>query len=131
MFKFFLLQASPPSVCIMSKSSIERISTVRRAESYRIPGQRHPTVSAATFALRRTGRGRVMDILRTDSELRDRVLAKFAEEVASLDATSLIRQRALERGRRLLTGNLDELERVAKDMADASSHRAFCRCAAR
>ena len=73
----------------------------------------------------------MMDILRTDSELRDRVLAKFAEEVASLDATSLIRQRALERGRRLLTGNLDELERMAKDMADASSHRAFCRCAAR
>lgn len=96
--------------------------------AYLASATKRATVSATTFALRRTGRGRVMD---TDSELRDRVLAKFAAEVASLDATSLIRQRALERGRRLLRGNLDELERVAKDMADASSHRAFCRCAVR
>jgi len=106
-------------------SSRIRISSIHRANAYRIPGQRHATKAAASFLLRQSSLGCVIDILPSDPTLRQRVVDRLAVEVASVPAAR-VRTKALERGRRLLTHDFAELKAVIESMADASDHQAFC-----
>ena len=103
-----------------------RISSIHRANAYRIPGQRHATKAAASFLLRQSSLGCVIDMLPSDPTLRQHVVDRLAVEVASVAAAPRVRTKALERGRRLLTHDLAELKAVIESMADASDHQAFC-----
>ena len=80
-------------------SSSARIHTIYRAHSYRIPGQRHPTIVAASFLLKETPGGAVIDLMSSHPTLCGRILSRFEEEVATLKGRG--RLKAPESVRRL------------------------------
>ena len=123
---------STSALALARASSRAQIQTIYRAESYRIPGQRHPSIHAASFMLRATPDGSIMDMLFDHPTLADRTLARFEQQVAALEVAESVRRSALRRARFLLRGRggLQRLRTEVDEMASASSHRAFCWCAA-
>ena len=113
-------------------SSRTRIHTIYRAHSYRIPGQRHPTIVAASFLLKETPGGAVIDLMSSHPTLCGRILTRFEEEVAALGVPASVRSLAVKKARFYLCDRgLQRLRTELQEMASATSHRAFCSCVPR
>ena len=121
-----------PALPRTSSSRATRIHTVYRADSYRIPGQRHPTIVAASFVLKETPGGAIIDLMSSHPTLCGRILTRFEEEAAALNAPESVRRLAVNKARFYLCDRgLQRLRTEVQGMASATSHRAFCSCAPR